>query len=304
VDRSDPRPPESLPITFSSLDVTAALTTLIVLFSAFLVSQLGLFFGGERFLHERTGLTAATYARQGFFQLVFAIALVLPVLVATRAGLPASMKLNRRHTALSLPLIVLLGATMISAVVRMKMYVHYYGLTTDRLYPLVFMGWLAIVLAWFALTVLRDRPRAFVAGALLTGALGLAALNLSDPDAIVARVNLDRAASGTIRADSALDLTYLASLSGAAVPLAVRATLDPSSPASAEQRCEAARELRRRWGAGSFLAGRYREVAAWRRWNADESEAMDIVAKRAVELRTLQHQACPRRQSAAPNQPR
>ncbi len=125
VDRAAPNAPDKLPITLSSLDVTAALATLIALFAAYLASQLGWFFGGEHFLRERTGLTVASYARQGFFQLVFVVALVLPVLLATRAGLPPRSKTAKRHTALSLPLIALLGATMISAVARMKLYVHY-----------------------------------------------------------------------------------------------------------------------------------------------------------------------------------
>jgi hypothetical protein len=299
LDRATPRAPDALPITFSALDITAALSALVVLFSAYVVSQLGWYFGGEHFLHERTGLTAASYARQGFFQLVWVIALVLPVLMATRAGLPPRSTLSRRHTALSLPLIILLGATMISAVARMKLYVHYFGLTSDRLYPFVFMGWLAVVLLWFAFTVLRDWPRPFVAGALLTGAFTLAALNISDPDAFVARVNIRHAAQNPARADAALDIRYLATLSGAAVPIAVRATLDPQSPATAEQRCDAVFELLRRWGPQSSLAARYREDNAWRRWNVDEAEGMRVVAASARELRTLAHQTCTRRPKAA-----
>ena len=46
----------------------------------------------------------------------------------------------------------------------MRLYVHYYGLTTDRLYTLVFMGWLGSVLVLLAATVLRGRGRLFVAG--------------------------------------------------------------------------------------------------------------------------------------------
>ncbi len=124
-----------LPIQLGAADITAALGTLVVLFTAFVASQIGWLFGGEKFLHARTGLTAAAYARQGFFQMVWVVTLVVPVLVGTRAALGPGKALARRHTLLSIPVIVLLGAIIGSATLRMKMYVHYYGLTTDRFYP-------------------------------------------------------------------------------------------------------------------------------------------------------------------------
>ena len=133
-------PPDELPFGLGLLDITAALGSLTVLFTAFVATQLGWFFGGEQFLQERTGLTAAEYARKGFFQMVWVALLVVGVLLATRAALRPGKGLALRHTALSLPLIALLGAIIASAVMRMRLYVHYYGLTTDRLYTLVFRG--------------------------------------------------------------------------------------------------------------------------------------------------------------------
>ena len=67
----------------------------------------------RQFLHARTGLTAAAYARQGFFQMVWVVTLVVPVLVGTRAALRPGKALARRHTLLSLPVIVLLGAIIV-----------------------------------------------------------------------------------------------------------------------------------------------------------------------------------------------
>ncbi len=51
------------------------------LFLLFVVVQLRYFFGGAELVQRTTGLTHAQYARQGFFQLVAASALVLPVLL-------------------------------------------------------------------------------------------------------------------------------------------------------------------------------------------------------------------------------
>ena len=102
--------------------------------------------------------------------MVWVVALVVPLLLATRAMLAPDPSLARRHTLMSLPIVALLGAIIVSAALRMRLYVHYYGLTTERLYTLVFMGWLAIVLALLATTVLRGRGRAFVGGSVISGA--------------------------------------------------------------------------------------------------------------------------------------
>jgi hypothetical protein len=296
-DRTDARrAPDALPFTLGSLDVTTALATLNLLFGAFVVAQLGWFFGGERFLRERTGLTAAQYAREGFFQMVLVVVLVVPLLLATRAALRPGRALARRHTALSLPVIGLLGAIILSAVLRMRLYVHYYGLTTDRFYPLVLMGWLALVLVWLALTVLRDHGSLFMAGTVLSGMVTLAALNVAAPDAIVARVNLARAARG---AD--LDVAHLARLSGEAASLATSAVLAPSATiadsarrATANlQRCTAATDLLSRWGPSSLTAQRQSvRDAAWRNWNAGEAQALRIVGEHARALRAVQRANC------------
>jgi hypothetical protein len=294
------RAPDRLPFTLGMLDVTTALTTLTVLFATFVATQLGWFFGGERFLQETTGLTAAQYARQGFFQMVAVVVLVVPLLLGTRAMLEPGAKPARRHTVLSLPIIGLLGAIIVSAALRMRMYVHYYGLTTDRFSTLVFMGWLAFVLALFAATVLRDRGRTFVAGSVLSGLLTLVGLHVVVPDVVVARVNVDRAARSSGSKDQSLDLRHLTRLSGEAVDMAVAATLAPpssvpGSPARVEadgERCDAAVSLLSRWGPASRRASRREEIGAWRSWNAGEAHALRVVSAKEASLRRVQHETC------------
>ena len=285
------RAPETWPISLSALDITAALGTLNVLFGAFVVTQLGWFFGGERFLHERTGLTAAAYARGGFFEMMWVVLLIVPLLVATRALLRPGRALAKRHTLLSLPLIALLGAIIFSAFTRMQLYVSYFGLTLERFYPMVFMGWLGVVLAWLALTVLRGRPHYFFAGAIMAGLAALGALNVAAPDVVVARINIARSAD--VRgAAPVLDLAYLSSLSGEAVPLAVHATLSASPRSDAAQRCRAATNLLQRWGSTSRRARRLGQGAAWREWNAGIAGGIGAVRERSAELRRVAHDAC------------
>ncbi len=292
------RAPHRLPLTLSMQDLSASLGVLNVLFAVFMVAQLGWLFGGESFLSARTGLTAAEYARHGFFEMVWVVALVVPLLVFTRATVIPGREAGRWHTVLALPLLVLVGGIIVSAAGRMQLYVHFYGLTVDRFYPLVFMAWLIAVLGWLALTVLRDRGRSFIAGAAVSAFAVLLALNLAAPDAIVARFNASRANQGA--APPAADLRHMSELSGEAVETALRVTLSPphapaGSRARSEEdgaRCDATRNLLRRWGPLSSAAQRTEVDAAWRTWNAGERRALRAVGAQTVALLKAQNTAC------------
>src|SRR4051794_40133289 len=101
---------------------------------------------------------------------------------------------------------------MASALQRMRLYQREYGLTELRLYATGTILWLAVVVGWFAVTVLRGRRRRFAAGALLTGLGATLALNVVSPDALIARTNVAR---------PKVDVGYLAALSDDAVPTLV-----------------------------------------------------------------------------------
>jgi hypothetical protein len=278
-------------------DLTATLGTLIALFSAFVLVQLGWFFGGEPFLQRTTNLTAAEYARQGFFSLVMVVMLVIPVLVVTRVALRPGRSVVRRHTMLALPVVGLVAAMLISAVARMRLYVHYYGLTEDRFDTLLFMGWLAVVLGWFTWTMLRRRESRFLAGVVTTGFVALALFNVMAPDRIIARVNLARAADATTAERTKLDLAHLAQLGPDATDLAVRAVLDGprmvresgSGLSSAEKpnldRCNAATALLNAWIDPSRRHASSPDVATWRSWRPADHRVTLLVQAHESELR-------------------
>ncbi|HEX2675786.1 MAG TPA: DUF4173 domain-containing protein [Polyangiales bacterium] len=308
-DFSRTRAPDTLPFSLGQLEITAALGTLDALFGLYVLTQLGWFFGGERFLQARTGLTAAEYARQGFFEMVWVVVLVLPLLLVTRAALRPGRDLARRHSRLALPMVALLGVMIASALLRMRLYVQYYGLTLERFYPLVFMGWLAIVLAWLALTVLRGRGRTFAAGAVASALVILALLNVVVPDLLVARVNVARASEQVRSTEPTLDLPHLASLGGEAVPLAVSAVLaTPTVPGDsaaalrqAHDRCRAASVLLRRWGPAGRVVGSHEASAApWRMWNAGVAMATRVVGENFAALLSVRHDACARERALTP----
>ncbi|HEU5050897.1 MAG TPA: DUF4173 domain-containing protein, partial [Gemmatimonadales bacterium] len=282
-----PAPP--FPLALGATDVTVALGALNLLFAAFVVVQIGWLFGGEALVLRTTGLGYAEYARRGFFELTCVAGLLLPLLLGAQALIPApDARTLRLYRRLAVLLVVLLGVMMVSAGARMRLYIQYYGISTDRLYATAFMIWLAIVFVWLIFTVLRSRPRTFAAGLVVSGLVVLFTLNLLNPDALVARANLARGDAGGTRT-AGTDLRYVASLGGDAVPLLVAvltAPADLGAAAAVTDRCAAADALLDRW-TGERHARRDRD---WTQWNLARSRATRAVRDREAELREL---ACP-----------
>jgi hypothetical protein len=253
-----------------------ALGALDLLFLSFVTLQLRYLFGGAAVIVETTGLTISEYARRGFFELVTASALVLPVLlVADWATLVEGPRQRRVFRMLAGALVALVGVLLVSALQRMLLYVETFGLTELRLYTTAFMVWLGGVFVWFTLTVLRNgRPR-FAFGALVQALAVVAGLHIANPDALIARVNLGRATRTLITGSYTshpLDAAYLSStLSADAVPVLLEA-LPRLRP---DEAAVVAEHLRSRWGCGSDGSG-------WRSWNWSEWRARELVDKRWV----------------------
>ncbi|HEY6225031.1 MAG TPA: DUF4173 domain-containing protein [Gemmatimonadales bacterium] len=264
-----------------------ALGALDLLFLVFVGLQLRWLFGGAAVIAETTGLTVAEYARRGFFELVTAAALVLPILlVADWATLVEGSRERRIFRWLAGLLVGLVGVMLVSALQRMLLYVGTFGLTELRLYTTAFMVWLGGVFVWFALTVLMDgRPR-FAFGALAQALVVLGALHIANPDALITRVNVGRwnkgqvvTAAGAPQIDREtrtrgsdpvpFDAAYIArTLSADAVP----ALLDHLSELPSDQQILVTRTLVERWGPDS--------KRDWRSWNWSEWTARGLVAAR------------------------
>lgn len=279
-------PTTPLPLTLGATDVMLSLGALNVLFAAFVIVQVGWLFGGEALVLRTTGLGYAAYARRGFFELMWVAGLLLPVLLGAHALIPASdsrtLRLFRR---LALPLVVLLGAILLSAGARMRLYVHYYGISVDRLYASAVMIWLAIVFGWLVFTVLRSRPRTFATGLVASAYAVLFVLNILDPNALVARSNLARDAA-TPAKGAGTDLRYIATLGGDAVPMVVSALTTSGAAtdtAAASERCAAAATLLHRWS----KEARAESYQSWTQWNIARARAMRAVDAHAAELRKL-----------------
>lgn len=248
-----------------------ALAALDLLFLLFVALQARWLFGGADVIEATTGLTVAEYARRGFFELVTAAALVIPLLlVADWATLRENRQEEQSFRALALLLVLLVGALLVSALQRMLLYVRLFGLTEQRLYTTAFMVLVGGVAAWLAWTVLRGARARFAFGALVQATAVLAGLHIANPDALIARVNVGRHTDAV-----PLDAAYVAgALSADAVPV----LLESLPRLAAPQRAQVARCLLERWGTGT------RRGHDWRSWNWSASRAHALVHERRAEL--------------------
>jgi hypothetical protein len=243
------------------------------------VVQLRYFFGGAALVEETSGLTYAAYARQGFFQLVTASGLVLPILLGAdhlvRGATAPQVRVFRQLAGL---LLVLLAVIMASALERMRLYVSAYGLTDDRVYATAFMILLIGIFAWFAWTTLRGVRQRFGFGALMQCFAVLAGLHVLNPDALIVKSNLNRPV-----AERPFDARYAASLGADAVPVLI----DALPRLTQEDRCVVAVALLRRWD--------HDTSSDWRNWNWSRSRARRLVTEHAGTLRQMACQLPPRR---------
>ncbi len=235
-----------------------------LLFFLFVLIQVPYLFGG-RLNIDPAKFTYADYARRGFAELVIVAVLTLGLILFLSTLTPRHS--SRQRLVFNLSATILLGLTgvmLASAFKRLLLYEMAYGFTQLRIYPHVFMVWLGILLAWFAVT-LWFKPDRFAVGVLVAALGFVATLDLLNPDALIVRQNFRRfqelAANQPAPDDStryrSIDAYYFAHLSEDAVP-ALLAIADQST---GQVRDIIDKDLRSRADAMNGDTG-------WRRWQS------------------------------------
>jgi len=246
-----------------------------VLFLLFIVIQVAYFFGGESNIIS-AGFTYAEYARRGFFELI-AVALISLILLLLADQLIS--KENGRHAAVfkffSAALIVQVLVIMFSAYARLSLYEEAYGFTVQRLFShsfIILLGAIFCLLAW---KTLRDLPAGqagsgenfFALGVFVALNLFVLGMNMLNPDAFIARRNLER-----YDATDKLDVRYLGGLSDDAMPELIGA-LNTNDP-----------EIRSYLGRELYLRGRSESFAKWQSWNIARRGALKMLLPKTGEL--------------------
>ena len=186
----------------------------IALFAGFLLAQASATIRGHEYVRETTGMSYADYVHQGFGQLTFATMLMLVVVGLTLRKAAKATAADRLTLRIMLGTLCLLTlAVVASALWRMHLYQQAYGFTTLRLFVDGFELWLGLIVLGVLVSLGPLSTRWLGRGALVTGALMMLVLIGMNPDAWVARHNIERFASS-----GELDAAYLASLSEDAVP--------------------------------------------------------------------------------------
>lgn len=200
------------------LEWALPLGVLVLLFASFVAVRLVVLFGGTEYVLKTSGLTAAEYARSGFWQLSAITVLTLLLVAAALRWAPKSSAADRGWQRGLLGVLSVLSLVLVaSALSRMWTYQQAYGFTVLRLLVEVCELWIGAIFSLVLASLIPLRtawlPRAAI-GAAAAALLGLAVL---DPERFIADRNIDRVSDGKV-----LDIGYLSGFSADVAPAADR----------------------------------------------------------------------------------
>lgn len=199
------QPEAGLPDELPAAPFVTALVLLDLVYLIFAVIQIVYLFGGAETASMLGGYAA--YARSGFFQLVAVAAInVCAVLLTALWGKRCTAGAQKALRVLALTLTALTLVILVSAVMRMGLYISVYGLSMLRL--LTLWGMLVILASLAAAAWKTLRPgfcfwRVFFLFALVSWIL----LMLLNPNSIICSYNVDAYLHGRL---NSVDVEYLA----------------------------------------------------------------------------------------------
>lgn len=207
------------------METSVILISVSVLFMLFIGVQFKYFFGGETNIGV-AGYTYSQYARRGFNELITVAFISLMIVVGLRGAVRIESEPQRRiYTGLNILLIGLVLIILVSAFQRISLGIDWHGYSRLRLYPRIFLIWLAILFIAEAALIIVKREN-FFAISLVLATFGFAStISLLNIDATTVKHNVYRAWHG-----KNLNVPHLASLSEDAIPALVDEFLSPALP--------------------------------------------------------------------------
>jgi hypothetical protein len=187
-----------------------------VLFAVFAVVQVVYLFGGADTL-AAVGMTYSDYARQGYFQLAFVVALAGLLLL----GAHEAMGRTRAFVIAALGLMMLTAVILASAALRLRLYQDAYGWTELRFFVAASIAWLAACVVLAIVLVGWGRMRWLPHGIALAAVAITLAVTALGPQAFVMHQNLARVLDPGLvppGGHSGIDLQYGMTLGDDAIP--------------------------------------------------------------------------------------
>lgn len=186
----------AVPRRIGFVEVMVVLVSVSLLFALFVGFQFTYLFGGTAQV-ELPGVTYAEYARAGFFQLLAVAMLTVALIWIALRGEGAGLREGRRAAfrAVCAAMVALTLVILASALKRLSLYEQAYGFTQMRLLSHMFTWMIAGGLVLLMSEVLVPERRTFLAGTVVIGFVALMVLNAINPDAYIARHNLERKAT-------------------------------------------------------------------------------------------------------------
>ena len=207
------RPPAASPV--GRVPWVIPIAALDLLFLGFVAVQADVLLASDKDrLLRSTGLSYAEYARQGFWQLLIVTGLVLVVVAVAVRYAPVEHRADRATVRTLLGLLCALTLVVVAvALRRLYLYEEAYGWTRLRLWVHAFEFWMGLVIVLIAIAGIRLKATWLPRAIATSGAAGLLALGLFNPDGFIATRNVEH-----FRHTGTADLTYLSGLSADAVP--------------------------------------------------------------------------------------
>ncbi len=176
------------------------------LFFVFILIQAVYLFGSRDFVLNGS-LTYAEYGRSGFFELLFVSVLVFALAYGVKKF--TNVGANAISKYLLLALIGQVGVIMISALMRLGLYVDVYGLTELRFYSWSFIFFLIGAFALLVYWIVSHAPESKLLRTLVVLSAGyIVMLNILNPDSMIATRNLQR-----FESTQNVDVLYMSTLS-------------------------------------------------------------------------------------------
>ena len=192
---------------------TVVLGSVSGLFLLFVIVQFQYFFGGERNIGVQ-GYTYSQYARRGFNELVVVAVFSLIMLVVLSLVTRREQEAQRRvYSGLSVAVVALVMVMLVSAFQRISLAIGWHGYSRLRLYPRIFLIWLALLLIAVVVLEIFRRERYFTLATVLASFGFAASITLFNVDAAIVKLNVYRSWHGRN-----LNVPHLADLSEDAIP--------------------------------------------------------------------------------------